>query len=112
MTEPKNDPTDLPFSREYMLDRSPSDDGVREVMMLQPVWEAFVNMVYDRGLGLFPIPSQDPDAIPSYAVMVSRAMLQMPGTAANAAALLTPDPHAACPDAGCSPDCPARIQRT
>lgn len=101
---------DMPFSREHMLDRSPSSDGIRQVVMIEPVWKMFVTMVYDRGLGLFPLPEDDPDAIPSYAVMASREVLRMPGTAADAAALLTPDPHAACPDAGCSPDCPARIR--
>lgn len=45
----------------------PHEQGVRQVVMIEPVWERFVADMRSRGLDVARIPSGE-DGIPTYAV--------------------------------------------
>ena len=52
---------------------APSYDGVRQVVMIEQIWEEFVRSLYARGLVIFRIPLEEAeDAIPTYGVTPRR----------------------------------------
>lgn len=65
-----------PPTFEEALD-APSLHGVRQVVMIEPIWDDFVQRVYERGLHIFRIPTEDGvDDLPTYAVGVPTERLK------------------------------------
>lgn len=70
MTAQRGKPGQPPFTLNWALS-APAAHGCRLVVMTEAEWERWVRMVYAaRGLHVFPIPGNDPDDIPTYAIGV------------------------------------------
>lgn len=65
------------WSKDRALE-APSLEGCRELVLTDPAWKWIIGEIYGRRLGVFQIPTEDPDEIPSFAIAIPPSVMSRP----------------------------------